>query len=77
MESTAQSAPVSNKRLWAGRIMSALPALFLLFDGVIHIMRIPPVVEGFAKLGYRRSALQQRSLPRLRRRAVVGRAVPA
>ena len=52
MESSAQSAPVSNKRLWAGRIMSALPVLFLLFDGVIHIMRIPPVVEGFAKLGY-------------------------
>jgi hypothetical protein len=52
MESTVQSAPVSNKRLWAGRIMSALPVLFLLFDGVIHIMRIPPVVEAFAKLGY-------------------------
>jgi DoxX-like family len=52
MESSAQSAPVSNKRLWAGRIMSALPVLFLLFDGVIHIMRIPPVVEAFAKLGY-------------------------
>jgi len=52
MESSAQSAPVSNKRLWAGRIMSALPVLFLLFDGAIHIMRIPPVVEGFAKLGY-------------------------
>ena len=52
MESSAQSAPVSSKRLWAGRIMSALPVLFLLFDGVIHIMRIPPVVEAFAKLGY-------------------------
>jgi hypothetical protein len=52
MESNAQSAPVSNKRLWPGRIMSALPVLFLLFDGVIHIMKIPPVVEGFAKLGY-------------------------
>ena len=32
--------------------MSALPALFLVFDGVIHIMRIPPVVEAFARLGY-------------------------
>ena len=52
MESSAQSAPVSNKRLWAGRIMSALPVLFLLFDGAIHIMRIPPVAEAFAKLGY-------------------------
>jgi len=52
MESSAQSVRVSNRRLWAGRIMSALPALFLVFDGVIHIMRIPPVVEAFARLGY-------------------------
>ena len=52
MEYGAQSTAVSNKRLWVGRIMSALPVLFLLFDAVIHVMRIPPVVEGFAKLGY-------------------------
>ena len=32
--------------------MSALAVLFMLFDGVIHIMKIPPVVEGFAQLGY-------------------------
>jgi hypothetical protein len=42
----------SNKRLWAGRILSALPVLFLIFDSVIHIMKPPAVVEGFAKLGY-------------------------
>jgi hypothetical protein len=42
----------SNKKLWAGRIMSALPVLFLIFDSVIHIMKPPAVVEGFAKLGY-------------------------
>ena len=52
MEYGAQSTAVSNKRLWVGRIMSALPVLFLIFDSVIHVMRIPPVVEGFAKLGY-------------------------
>ena len=52
MESGAQAAPVSNKRLWAGRIMSALAVLFMLFDGVIHITKIAPVVEGFAQLGY-------------------------
>ena len=42
----------SNNRLWAGRILSALPVLFLIFDSVIHIMKPPAVVEGFAKLGY-------------------------
>ena len=38
--------------LWTGRILSILPVLFLVFDGTIHIMRIPAVVEGFAKAGF-------------------------
>lgn len=33
MQPSPQAAPVSNKMLWAGRIVSALPVLFLLFDG--------------------------------------------
>jgi hypothetical protein len=52
MQSATQTAPVSKKMLWAGRILSAIPILFLLFDGVIKLMRIAPVVESFAKLGY-------------------------
>jgi len=40
------------RRSWAGIILSALPALFVLFDGAIHLMVIPPVVESFTKLGY-------------------------
>jgi hypothetical protein len=52
MESSIHTGPASNKRIWAGRIVSALPALFLLFDGTIHIMRIPAVVAGFAKAGF-------------------------
>jgi len=40
------------KRLWAGRVISALPVLFLLFDGVIKLMKIEPVVQSFAQLGY-------------------------
>lgn len=35
-----------------GRIISALAVLFLLFDGVIKVMTIDPVVESFAELGY-------------------------
>ncbi len=52
MQPTTQAAPVSRTRLWAGRIMTALPVLFLLFDSVIHMMRIAPVVESFEQLGY-------------------------
>jgi hypothetical protein len=43
---------MSNKSLWAGRIVTALVALFLLFDGVVHIMQIPAVVQAFAQMGY-------------------------
>lgn len=48
------SVPVSNSkgRLWTGRIMSGIAALFLLFDGVIHVLKITPVVDAFAQLGY-------------------------
>ena len=52
MESTIRKVPSSNKRVWAGRIVSAIPVLFLLFDGTIHMLRIPAVVEGFAKAGF-------------------------
>jgi len=52
MQSGAQTAPVSKTRLWAGRIMTALSVLFLLFDSVIHMMKIAPVVESFEQLGY-------------------------
>jgi hypothetical protein len=43
---------VSTKRLWTGRVLSALGAIFLLFDGIIHILKITPVAEAFAQLGY-------------------------
>lgn len=52
MESRETSAGVSSRRLWAGRVISALAVLFLLFDAVIHIMRIGPVDKGFVDLGY-------------------------
>ena len=32
--------------------MSALPALMLLFSGVMKLMKPPSVVEGFTRLGY-------------------------
>jgi len=38
--------------LWAGRIISTLPVLLLLFSGVMKLMKPAAVVEGFAQLGY-------------------------
>ena len=52
MASTTPPTTISNRSLWAGRVLSGLGALFLLFDGVIHVLKITPVVEAFAQLGY-------------------------
>ena len=51
MKSNTQT-PVSNGRLWGGRIMSWLPALFLLVDGVMKLFKTAVVVEATVKLGY-------------------------
>ena len=40
------------KTLWAGRIVSALAVLFMLFDGVTHLMKPAPVAEAFTRLGF-------------------------
>ena len=53
----AQSTPPSKGRLWTGRIMSGLPALFLLVDGVGKLVKPAPVVEGTVQLGYPESVL--------------------
>jgi hypothetical protein len=42
----------SSGRLWAGRILTALPVLFLLFDVVIHIIKPAVVVTAFEQLGW-------------------------
>ena len=52
MQSDTQTAPLSKKRLWAGRILSALPALMLLLSGVMKLAKPASVVEGFAHFGY-------------------------
>src|SRR5271165_2482586 len=50
-----QTASSSKRMLWTGRIISALMALFLLFDAVAHVLQPAPVVEAFARLGFPRS----------------------
>ncbi len=41
----------TTRQLWTGRILTALPVLFLLFDGAIKLARPAPVLETFARLG--------------------------
>lgn len=57
MESASHSVPTSKNKLWAGRIISALPALFLLFDSVGKFVKPAPVVEGTIQLGYPESVI--------------------
>ena len=52
MQSATQAAPVSKKRLWAGRVMSALPVLALLFSAVMKFIKPAAVVEGFTHVGW-------------------------
>jgi len=52
MQSDTQTVSVSKKRLWAGRIISALPALFLLVDGAMKLVKPEVVVKTTVQLGY-------------------------
>ena len=42
-------------KLWLGRVITAIPILFLIFDSVIKLMNIAPVQESFRSLGYKRN----------------------
>jgi hypothetical protein len=44
-------------KLWAGRIMTGLPLLFLSFDGVMKFVASPEVLEASAKIGFFRATL--------------------
>jgi hypothetical protein len=52
MQSGIQEGPVSKRRLWTGRIISAVVVLFLLFDSITKVMKVRAVIEASAQLGY-------------------------
>jgi DoxX-like family len=52
MENTPQAPLVSKKMIWAGRIMSAVPALMLALSAVMKFTKPPQVVEGFTHFGF-------------------------
>jgi hypothetical protein len=41
-------------RLWTGRVLSGLAALFLLFDSTGKLLQVQPVIDGTQQLGYPR-----------------------
>lgn len=45
------------KTLWAGRLVSGLPALFLLVDGAMKLVKPAIVVETTVQLGYAESVI--------------------
>ena len=57
MQPATESVPVSKAMLWTGRIMGLLPALFLLLDGAMKLVKPEPVVEATVKLGYPESVI--------------------
>lgn len=57
MQATRQIAPISTKTVWAGRILSVLTTLFLLFDGIAKLFKPAFVVEGTLKYGYAESVI--------------------
>jgi uncharacterized membrane protein (UPF0182 family) len=52
MHGLSEEKQVTGPSLWAGRVISTLAVLFLIFDGVTKLMRVAPVMQAFARLGY-------------------------
>jgi hypothetical protein len=57
MQSTVESASVSKSSLGAGRVLSGLLVLFLIFDGVGKAIKLPQVVEATVRLGFPESTI--------------------
>ena len=53
INTTASDTAASSKpRLWTGRILSILTILFLLFDGIMKLVRPLPVTQAMTQLGF-------------------------
>jgi hypothetical protein len=56
-QSAATAAPASRKMLWAGRIISAIPVLLMVFSAVMKLIKAAPVVQGMPRYGYPESQI--------------------
>jgi hypothetical protein len=52
MQSDATISTTSKKGLWAGRLITGLTVLFLLFDTIVKVLGLPLAVQGTIRLGY-------------------------
>ena len=52
MQTATDIAAPSKSRLWTGRILSTLTILFLLFDGIMKLVRPLPVTQAMTQLGF-------------------------
>ncbi len=52
MQPAAQMALVSKRMLWAGRIMSALPVLLMVFTGTFGVLKPAVALPGLVHFGY-------------------------
>ncbi|HSE33194.1 MAG TPA: DoxX family protein, partial [Pyrinomonadaceae bacterium] len=57
MEAISHAPIVSSGRMWTGRIMSWLVALFLIADAVMKLVKPAFVVDANTQLGYRESVI--------------------
>jgi hypothetical protein len=57
MNANTPTTAVSKSALWTGRVMSTLPALFLLLDGVMKLVKPDPIVKATVELGYPESVI--------------------
>jgi len=57
VQSTVESPSVSKSSLWAGRILSGLLVLFLIFDGVTKAIKVPQVVQATVQVGFPESTI--------------------
>jgi len=54
---STEQTTISKGTVWAARIISGLPVLFLLVDGVAKLFKPAPVVEATVRLGYSESTI--------------------
>jgi hypothetical protein len=57
MQSDLSVVPVSKQALWAGRIISGVVALFLLWAAVMDVVKSPVAMQGMVKYGYPESSV--------------------
>ena len=52
MHPVSEFASVPKGSLWAGRVISALVVVFMIFDGVTKVIKAPQVIEATVRIGF-------------------------